>query len=153
MSVKITDEERRERIKMVGEYYINTPNASVRSTSQYFKENYFDISIATVSNYIEQYKKLYPNKAKKVQEVIDSRTPKTVDDKYIRDRVLKEARMVLQGFTIEQISEINEIEYWVVYRDLGERLRKVDIELYAAVCTILNQNSLDNLNYKKVSKI
>ncbi len=149
MTVKLTEEERNNRIKLVGEYYINTPNASVRTTSQYFKENYFDISIATVSNYIELYKKLYPNKAKKVDEVIESRTPKTVEDKYIRDRVLKEAKMILQGFTIEQISELNDIEYWVVYRDLGERLKKVDIELYAAVCTIFNQNSLDNLNYRK----
>ena len=149
MTVKLTEEERNNRIKFVGEYYINTPNASVRTTSQYFKENYFDISIATVSNYIELYKKLYPNKAKKVDEVIESRTPKTVEDKYIRDRVLKEAKMILQGFTIEQISELNDIEYWVVYRDLGERLKKVDIELYAAVCTIFNQNSLDNLNYRK----
>ena len=149
MAIKLTEEERNNRIKLVGEYYINTPNASVRTTSQYFKENYFDISIATVSNYIELYKKLYPNKAKKVDDVIESRTPKTVEDKYIRDRVLKEAKMILQGFTIEQISELNDIEYWVVYRDLGERLKKVDIELYAAVCTILNQNSLDNLNYRK----
>ena len=149
MAIKLTEEERNNRIKLVGEYYINTPNASVRTTSQYFKENYFDISIATVSNYIELYKKLYPNKAKKVDEVIESRTPKTVEDKYIRDRVLKEAKMILQGFTIEQISELNDIEYWVVYRDLGERLKKVDIELYAAVCTIFNQNSLDNLNYRK----
>ena len=149
MTVKLTEEERNNNIKFVGEYYINTPNASVRTTSQYFKENYFDISIATVSNYIELYKKLYPNKAKKVDEVIESRTPKTVEDKYIRDRVLKEAKMILQGFTIEQISELNDIEYWVVYRDLGERLKKVDIELYAAVCTIFNQNSLDNLNYRK----
>lgn len=149
MAIKLTEEERNNRIKMVGEYYINTPNASVRTTSQYFKENYFDISIATVSNYIELYKKLYPNKAKQVDDVIESRTPKTVEDKYIRDRVLKEARMILEGFTIEQISELNDIEYWVVYRDLGERLKKVDIELYAAVCTIFNQNSLDNLNYRK----
>ena len=57
MAIKLTEEERNNRIKMVGEYYINTPNASVRTTSQYFKENYFDISIATVSNYIELYKK------------------------------------------------------------------------------------------------
>ncbi|MBQ7240711.1 MAG: sporulation transcriptional regulator SpoIIID [Bacilli bacterium] len=149
MAIKLTEEERNNRIKLVGEYYINTPNASVRSTSQYFKENYFDISIATVSNYIDLYKKLYPNKAKIVDDVIESRTPKTVEDKYIRDRVLKEAKMILQGFTIEQISELNDIEYWVVYRDLGERLKKVDIELYAAVCTIFNQNSLDNLNYRK----
>ena len=149
MAIKLTEEERNNRIKLVGEYYINTPNASVRSTSQYFKENYFDISIATVSNYIDLYKKLYPNKAKIVDDVIESRTPKTVEDKYIRDRVLKEAKMILQGFTIEQISELNDIEYWVVYRDLGERLKKVDIELYDAVCTIFNQNSLDNLNYRK----
>ena len=149
MAIKLTEEERNNRIKLVGEYYINTPNASVRSTSQYFKENYFDISIATVSNYIDLYKKLYPNKAKIVDDVIESRTPKTVEDKYIRDRVLKEAKMILQGFTIEQISELNDIEYWVGYRDLGERLKKVDIELYAAVCTIFNQNSLDNLNYRK----
>ena len=149
MAIKLTEEERNNRIKLVGEHYINTPNASVRSTSQYFKENYFDISIATVSNYIDLYKKLYPNKAKIVDDVIESRTPKTVEDKYIRDRVLKEAKMILQGFTIEQISELNDIEYWVVYRDLGERLKKVDIELYAAVCTIFNQNSLDNLNYRK----
>ena len=147
MSSKLTEEERLERIKLVGEYYINTKDASVRSTVEYFKKNNMDISTATVSNYIELYKKLYPNKAKKVQDIISSRTPKTVDDKKVRERVLKEAKMVLEGFTIEQISELTDTEYWVVYRDLGPRLLKVDIELYAVVCTILNQNSLDNLNH------
>ncbi len=149
MGVKLTEEERLERIKLVGEYYINTKDASVRSTVDHFKSINIDISTATVSKYIELYKKLYPNKAKKVQEVIDSRTPKTVEDKEIRDRVLKEAKMVLKGFTIEQISELTDTEYWVVYRDLGQRLQKVDIELYALVCTIMNQNSLDNLYCNK----
>jgi hypothetical protein len=152
MGVKLTEEERLERIKLVGEYYINTKDASVRSTVDHFKSINIDISTATVSKYIELYKKLYPNKAKKVQEVIDSRTPKTVEDKEIRDRVLKEAKMVLKGFTIEQISELTDTEYWVVYRDLGQRLQKVDIELFAAVCTIMNQNSLENLIPKKNNK-
>lgn len=152
MANKLTEEERLERIKLVGEYYTNTENASVRSTVEYFKKNNMDISVATVSKYIELYKKLYPQYAKKVDEVIESRTPKTVEDKEIRERVLMEAKMILEGYTIEQISELTDTEYWVVYRDLGQRLQKVDIELFAAVCTIMNQNSLENLIPKKNNK-
>ncbi len=149
MASKLTEEERNERIKMVGEYYVNTPDASVRSTVEHFKKQNINISVFTVSKYIEKYKKLYPQKAKMVQEVVDSRKPKTVDDNEIKERVLKEAKMVLEGFTIDQIANLTDTEYWVVYRDLGQRLEKVDIELYAAVCVIMNQNSLENINHNK----
>ena len=44
------DEERDRRVELVGEYYLQTPNASVRSTANYFTEHYFTISGATVSN-------------------------------------------------------------------------------------------------------
>ena len=149
MGIKLTEEERLERIKLVVEYYINTKDASVRSTVEHFKNMNISISVATVSKYIELYKKIYPQKAKMVQEVINSRLPKTIENKEIRERVLKEAKMVLEGFTIEQISNLTDCEYWVVYRDLNQRLQKVDIELYTFVCTILNQNSLENLNHNK----
>ena len=145
MGSKLTDEERLERIKLVGDYYTNTKDASVRSTVEHFKNMNINISVYTVSKYIEMYKKLFPQKAKKVQDIIDSRTPKTVEDKEIKERILNEAKMVLAGHTIEQIAELTGTEYWVVYRDLGQRLQKIDNELYAVVGVILSQNSLGNL--------
>lgn len=147
MAAKVPDNERDERIILVGEYYTNTPNASVRSTAEYFSNNFFKISFATVSDYIKRYKKMYPDKSDLVQQVVDSRKPVTYHEEHIQNRILKEAELVLEGYTMENIADLFDLEYWTVVRDLGMRLAKIDMNLYEQVKNSLSQNTLDNLNY------
>ena len=58
-----SDEERDRRIDLVGEYRVHT-GESTRNIAKYFSFTQFKISNATVSDYLERYKKRHPeNKA------------------------------------------------------------------------------------------
>ncbi len=142
---RLTDEEREERINLVGEYYTMNPDASVRSTAKYFSNQGMFMSYVTVQDYIQRYKKRHPEKSDLVQQVIDSRKPLTVENQEIRNRIINEAKLVIEGYTIANISEVMSVDYWTVVRDLAKRLPLLDMELYEQVKTIMNQNSMDNL--------
>jgi len=142
---RLTDEEREERINLVGEYYTMNPDASVRSTAKYFSNQGMFMSYVTVQDYIQRYKKRHPEKSDLVQQVIDSRKPLTVENQEIKDRIINEAKLVIEGYTIANISEVMSVDYWTVVRDLAKRLPLLDMELYEQVKTIMNQNSMDNL--------
>ena len=60
-------------------------------------------------------------------------------------RVLKSAKLCLEGHSIEEISGILETTFWTTYRDLNVRLKKVDEELYKEVIKQMSENSNDNL--------
>ena len=103
------------------------------------------MSYVTVQDYIQRYKKMYPNKSGLVQEVIDSRKPLTIEDEEIKERVIMEANLVIGGYTVSAISDMFDVDYWTVVRDLAKRLPLLDMNLYEQVKEIMNQNSLDNL--------
>ena len=142
---RLTEEERNERVLLVGEYYTSTKDASVRSTAKHFSDMGISMSYVTVQDYIQRYKKMYPNKSGLVQEVIDSRKPLTIEDEEIKKRVIMEANLVIGGYTVSAISDMFDVDYWTVVRDLAKRLPLLDMNLYEQVKEIMNQNSLDNL--------
>jgi hypothetical protein len=146
---RITDEEREERVNLVGEYITANPNASVRSTAKHFQEIGFSMSYVTVQDYIQRYKKRHPEKSDYIQQIVDSRKPLTVESEETKERILREANMVIEGYTLANISDLESIEYWTVVRDLGKRLPLLDKELYEQVKAILTQNSMDNLVHKE----
>lgn len=147
------DEERLRRIMLIGEYMYVT-GSSTRKTAKYFTENYFEISNYTVSQYLKLYSEMNPDKKNKIKEMIEERTVTSLDDENVKNRVLKVADLVLEGYTLEEIAKTmaaeNEIEemYWTVYRDIHNRLAKLDIDKYNQIKVILKERSLDNLNDK-----
>ena len=142
---RITDEEREERINLVGEYYTANPDASFRTTAKHFSDMGMFMSYVTVQDYIQRYKKSHPEKADLVQKVVDSRKPLTLENEETKERIIKEANLVIEGYTIQNISDLLEVDYWTVVRDLEKRLPSLNKDLYEQVKTVLTQNSLDNL--------
>ena len=101
--------------------------------------------MATVSDYFERYKKKYPDK----KAIIDAQTleniPNTVKEPRIRIRVLKIANLIMYGCSIEEVSEKTKIPYWVVYRDIKNRLPMIDKKMYDEINRLLQKRSMENL--------
>lgn len=143
-------EERERRIKLVGKYVAET-GASTRKTAEYFTQNYFPISNNTVSKYIEIFKTAYSNEQeqKNISDTIKNNKPQSVEFEEVKKRVKKVADLVLEGFTIEEIAKSMNEDYWVIYRDIHNRLPKIDPETYVEIKSILEERSIDNLNDRK----
>lgn len=140
-------EERLRRIKLVGEYVLET-GASTRKTAEYFTENHFPISNYTVSEYLKEYRKIMIEKRETIDAKINANTPESIDDENVRARVLNVIKLIKAGFTIEEISNSLGVEYWVIYRDIHNRYPKIDSIDYEDIKKILEKRSMDNLNDK-----
>jgi len=152
MAAKFTEAEREERIILVGEYFLAHPDCSTRDIADYFSnlENGFKISNVTVLDYIRRYKEMLTStKLEEVDDHIESNKPKGVSSPYVRYRVLLFAQRILEGMSVDEIACDYNISYWTVYRDLSERLAKIDQELYLKVCDEFDRRRLNNLQKKK----
>lgn len=127
------------RIKEVAEYIIKTGFSYRKVASK------FGISVYTVSDYCKRYKKMYPEKSKVLDKIINKNKSKSVDNKDIRKRVLYHTRLILEGKTIEEVVEITKNDYWLIYRDLTKRLEKIDEKLFAEVKGIFTKRVISNL--------
>lgn len=144
-----TEEERLERINLVANYIIDN-KASVRKTSEYFSENYFPISIATISDYCQRFMKLYPSRAEELKEVIDKNKPKTIKDDEVLLRIKRNYNLFIEGKTIDEIAALTEVDYWIIYRDLTERLPRISKDIFEKdVKPVLEARSRKNLNNGK----
>lgn len=132
--------ELEERIIAVCEYIIKNNSSYRRAGAE------FGVSIATVSDYCQRFAKLKPQRYQELRNVIDKNTEPTIKDENVKKRVLENAKLIVSGKTIEEISEDTGIDYWVVYRDIKDRLKKVDIELYEEVSKVLQSRKNANLN-------
>ena len=139
------DEERDRRIKLVGRYRVDT-GSSTRAIAKHFSETEFPISNATVSAYIEEYKKINSFAKQTIDEQTYENIPDSIKKPEIRKRTLKVAELIKQGFTIEEITKSLEEPYWVIYRDIVNRLPMIDKKLSDSINQILKERSLDNLN-------
>lgn len=148
MAANINDVEREKRIELVGDYFYNQ-NTSVRKTTEFFKMNFFPISIPTIYDYLNRYMKKYPQKKEVIEEKLKSNKATSIENKDIRDRVINNARYLLLGYTIEEVSEYTKTSYWTVYRDLTERLPKIDPKLNEEVIELLNNRKMSNLRNGK----
>ena len=128
-----------ERIKAVGDYIIET-GASYRVAG-----TKFGISAPTVLSYCKKYKKMFPINAEKLECVISENKEKTVTDEIIKKRVLNNAKLVLEGNTIEEVANITKTDYWVVYRDLTVRLKQINEKLYINIEKVFYNRSINNL--------
>ncbi len=132
--------ELEERIIAVCEYIINNNSSYRKAGSE------FGVSVATVSDYCQRFAKLKPQRYQELKKVIDKNTEPTIKDDNVKKRVLENAKLIVSGKTIEEISEETGIDYWVVYRDIKNRLKNVDSELYEEVSQVLQFRKNANLN-------
>lgn len=150
MGRKYTEEERLERIEVIGKYFLDT-GASTRDIAKYFTDNYFDISNKTVSLYIKEYMNSHNEKKDKIKDLIDNNTEKSIEDLETRERVLTVARLVLQGLTKEEISNELGVSVKTVERDISSRLPMIceqdeDYKIYyKAVMNSLHHNQVSTI--------
>lgn len=141
------DIERERRIILIAEYIIET-GASTRQTSEYFTANEFEISNATVYDYCQRYEKMFPQKKELLLKKIRENKEKTIEDKDTYDRVIRNAFYFLNSnYTVGQLAEYTEDTYWTVYRDLTERISKIDPEMASRIQEKLLINSNNNLDH------
>lgn len=139
------DEEREQRIQMVGEYVIQT-GSSTRETTAFFSENFFSISNYTVHEYIKLFIKKYPQRKEELQKAIEGNKEQTIDNPEVYNRVMYNASLVINAnMSIEEISQTTGVNYWIVYRDLTDRLKRINEELYYTVKSIFEENKNGNL--------
>lgn len=140
------DEERDKRIILVGEFIIKHPEMSTRKVAEYFSENYFNISNATVYDYFERYKRMRPNDKETIEQIMFNNRAKGITD----EDVVKRVRIVTQKLldedkTVNQIAEELKIGFWSVYYDLTERLPHLSNELYKLVEEKMMKRTKSNL--------
>jgi len=148
MASKISDDERNRRIYLVGTFFLEE-KSSIRKTAAFFTENFFSISSATVHDYLNRFINKYPNTKEQILSIIESNKEDSIEKHEVRERVLKNLKLALSGYTVEEISARTNTSYWTVYRDLRERLPKIDEEYYKQVVLLLNENKERNLRHGK----
>lgn len=133
MAANIKDpEERNRRIQLVGKYFVDT-GLPTRQIASYFSENFFKISNKTVYQYIRQYMKMHHEESQNIQEKIENNTEKTITDANTRKRVFLVAKLVIEGYTINEIVDIlnssntneDKISIKNVEHDIFIRLKKL----------------------------
>ena len=136
MARTVLDENiRNERIVEVGEYVKKT-KSSTRKTAEYFTNTQFQISNATVSDYITRFGKLKSAQVAKIKEQVADSLKKESKDKDVIARVLKAAELYTSGYDINLIAEILSSDIYTVYRDIHKRLEFVDKKLYKGVIAL-----------------
>lgn len=136
MARTVLDENiRNERIVEVGEYVKKT-KSSTRKTAEYFSSTQFQISNATVSDYIIRFAKLKSAQVAKIKEQVIDSLKKESKDKEIITRVLKAAELYTSGYDIALIANILNSDIYTVYRDVHKRLEFVDKKLYKQVVSL-----------------
>jgi len=137
---RFTDDERIEITRNIADYIIST-KCSTRKTAEHF-----NISNATVSTLMnELLSKMDPKKYSQVESILSGNKPKTVKDNEIKQRVIKVAELIKEGFTVEEISKALDTTINVINEDLQTRLPRISESLHAEVKEIQRRNSISNL--------
>lgn len=141
-----SDEERKRRIELVGRYIERTGD-SYRKTAKFFSDRYFKISYVTVSQYLQEYIKLHPEKKPIIELKIAENKVNSIDDEEVYNRVVTAAYLFLQGNDVDFISKVLFVSPDTVYRDLRERIFQIDHQIGEKVEELLESHSLENLNH------
>lgn len=151
MAANIKDEdERNRRIILVGEFIINNPSMSTRKIAKYFSDNYFNISNATVHDYLIRYKDMFLNHKEQINNIMNEHKELGIKDDSVLTRVKEVTRKFIEeDKTVEQIANELNVGFWTVYRDLKIRLQLLDNNLFKIVEEKLTDRSKENLNKNK----
>ena len=128
----LDDNIRNERIVLVGDY-VKKNKASTRKTSEFFTKYYFDISNATVSDYITRFSKMKTAEITKIKEQIQDGYKKSLKDKKILERVIKAGELFSSGYDVEYISKKLKEDVKDIYSDINDRLVYANKKLYEEV--------------------
>lgn len=138
---KFPDDERIEITRNIADYIIST-KCSTRKAAEHF-----NISNATVSTLMnELLSKMDPNKYSQVQSVLNGNKPKTITDEEVKQRVIKAAELIKEGFTVSEIANSMGVTINVINEDLQTRLPRISETLYNEVKKIQLENSRNNLH-------
>ena len=143
--------ERARRIEQIGEFFKQT-GLPTRQIADYFTKNYFQISNKTVHQYIEKYMELYPEESEELADKINNNTEKTIEDKEVKVRVFRAAKLSLEGHTIQEIADLLDTTPKTIERDLFRRLKLLAEQdeninkIYELVLNGTNQHKIDALN-------
>lgn len=151
MAANIKDEEERNRrVMLVGKFVIEHPDMSTRKTAEYFTNNFFHISNATVHDYLERYKQMVLGSNDDITQIMYNHKAKGINDEKVVNRVKLVTKKILdEDKTVEQIATDLNIGFWTVYYDLTERLPHLSNELYKLVEEKMNARVKNNLNKNK----
>lgn len=144
MDASIEERQRLELFIIMESNY----NISFRKIKKELEKYDINVSHVTIKSDINRLLIQDPIKYEKIIEMLDENKPQTVKDESIRNRVLLVAKYVKSGFTIEEISESIKIPYWTLYRDIKNRLIKINQDLYQEVEQILTEHKMNNLRKK-----
>lgn len=111
-----TDLEREELVEKVGRYFLKTGN-STRNIGKIF-----NISNATVSDYINRYGQLHPKYLDQIADLRKNNLPSTIKDLDIKTRVISSAKLCLKGHTAFQIANSWGVTEGVIRNDLNLRM-------------------------------
>lgn len=123
-------------------------NISFRKIKKELEKYDINVSHVTIKSDINKLLIQNPIKYEKIIEMLGENKPQTVKDESVRNRVLLVAKYIKSGFTIEEISESIKIPYWTLYRDIKNRLIKINQDLYQEVEQILTEHKMNNLRKK-----
>lgn len=137
-------EERDKRIKLIGDYYRNH-DTSIRKTASFFTENFFEISTYTVKDYLERYKVMYPSYKNIIDEKLKNNKPSSIEDENVKNRVMEVTRLFKSGLMVKDIADYLGLTSDIVYRDLVERLPKINLQEAKEVSEIMKKNRYNNL--------
>lgn len=144
------DKERNRRIKLVVDYIAK--GASIRETQRLLEEKHrIKISVATISDYAKRGKKMVYEYATAIDDIFyDKNKDKLVFhdgsvNEFVKARVIKEANLYyVDGCTVEEIAKLMNISYYTVYRDLTEKLPKINEKLAIEIKKRMNSNRLNS---------
>lgn len=123
-------------------------NISFRKIKKELEKYDINVSHVTIKSDINKLLIQNPIKYEKIIEMLGENKPQTVKDESVRNRALLVAKYIKSGFTIEEISESIKIPYWTLYRDIKNRLIKINQDLYQEVEQILTEHKMNNLRKK-----
>lgn len=155
MAANLNDAEEREyRIEKIGDFFYKT-GLPTRQIADYFTAHYFPISNKTVHQYIQIYMKEHPNLKEEINKKIINNTEVPFYDEKAKTRILKEAELVITGYTYREISELLNISIKTVEHDISERLSKLALldssinEIYNETIKCAKKHQVDALNQNR----
>lgn len=142
----ISPEVKEQLINKVGSLFLATGESS-RNLSKILLQDYnIKLSHVTVLNYIKLFAQYNACEAQIVASYIRENTEDTINDPEVYERVLEIAKRLKAGENIQQVSIELGISYWTAYRDINERLKRINESLYNEVKEALKRNSLSNIS-------
>lgn len=143
MARKMDDITRIRLTEFVGRCFLETGLSAREIEQKMLESKQFIIvpSHVTISKYIQDYKALHKEYAKVIDSLVEDQKGSLLDNPIIVKRVNNVANEILSGKTIQEIALGYGVSYWVIYRDIHIRLKKLNSSLYSDVSSQLKENS------------